>query len=78
MHPEIPHELSNKAKSFILRCFEAKPEERATAAELLEDPFLCEYVHVILLIIEPSKTSLFSGYVLQEKSIKNTYNYFIQ
>ncbi|XP_075974208.1 apoptotic signal-regulating kinase 1 isoform X2 [Anticarsia gemmatalis] len=42
MHPEIPHELSNKAKNFILRCFEAKPEERATAAELLEDPFLCE------------------------------------
>ncbi|XP_052756028.1 mitogen-activated protein kinase kinase kinase 15 isoform X1 [Galleria mellonella] len=42
MHPEIPSELSQKAKSFILRCFISDPEKRATAADLLEDPFLCE------------------------------------
>ncbi|CAH4029348.1 unnamed protein product [Pieris brassicae] len=42
MHPEIPSELTQKAKNFILRCFIPDPENRATAAELLEDPFLCE------------------------------------
>ncbi|KAL1139853.1 hypothetical protein AAG570_006830 [Ranatra chinensis] len=41
-HPQIPSELSDKAKAFILRCFEADPSKRATATELLEDPFLAE------------------------------------
>lgn len=41
-HPEIPSSMSEKIKSFILRCFEPDPDKRATAAELLEDPFLCE------------------------------------
>lgn len=44
IHPEIPSELSERAKSFILRCFEPNPDIRATAAELLEDPFLNEYI----------------------------------
>lgn len=39
-HPEVPQELSEKAKSFIKRCFEPDPDKRATAAQLLEDPFL--------------------------------------
>lgn len=39
-HPEVPQELSEKAISFIKRCFEPDPDMRATAAQLLEDPFL--------------------------------------
>lgn len=42
IHPAIPDELSEKAKAFILRCFNGDPSKRATAAELLEDPFLSE------------------------------------
>ncbi|KAJ4441945.1 hypothetical protein ANN_11809 [Periplaneta americana] len=42
IHPEIPTELSERAKNFILRCFEPDPDKRATAAELLEDTFLTE------------------------------------
>lgn len=42
MHPQIPSEMSERAKKFILRCFEPDPDKRATAAELLEDPFLTE------------------------------------
>ena len=39
-HPEIPETMTEKAKTFILRCFDPDPLLRATAAELLEDPFL--------------------------------------
>ncbi|KAF4524857.1 hypothetical protein B566_EDAN017044, partial [Ephemera danica] len=42
IHPEIPAELSERAKSFILRCFEPNPDSRATATDLLEDCFLTE------------------------------------
>ncbi|KAK8378621.1 hypothetical protein O3P69_009370 [Scylla paramamosain] len=42
MHPDIPEELSEKARSFILRCFEPDPNKRATAAQLLEDTFLTD------------------------------------
>ncbi|GAB0090482.1 Mitogen-activated protein kinase kinase kinase [Sergentomyia squamirostris] len=41
-HPEIPEELSSMAKKFILRCFEVDVQKRATAAQLLEDPFLSD------------------------------------
>ncbi|KAM6370920.1 LOW QUALITY PROTEIN: mitogen-activated protein kinase kinase kinase 6 [Pluvialis apricaria] len=40
MHPEVPESMSDKAKRFILRCFQANPAERATAAALLREPFL--------------------------------------
>lgn len=43
-HPEIP-EMSSMAERFILRCFEVDVDKRATAAQLLEDPFLSEYVN---------------------------------
>lgn len=39
-HPSIPESLSLKAKQFILRCFEPDQGIRATAVQLLEDPFL--------------------------------------
>ncbi|XP_065214515.1 mitogen-activated protein kinase kinase kinase 15 [Planococcus citri] len=39
-HPRIPDELSEEAKLFIKRCFRPDPKERATAAALLDDPFL--------------------------------------
>ncbi|XP_074018250.1 LOW QUALITY PROTEIN: mitogen-activated protein kinase kinase kinase 6 [Numenius arquata] len=42
MHPEVPESMSDKAKTFILRCFQADPAERATAAALLQDPFLTD------------------------------------
>ncbi|KAF5298256.1 hypothetical protein FQR65_LT09767 [Abscondita terminalis] len=42
VHPRVPDELSERARSFILRCFEPDPERRATAQQLLDDPFLGE------------------------------------
>ncbi|XP_020288972.1 mitogen-activated protein kinase kinase kinase 15 isoform X3 [Pseudomyrmex gracilis] len=53
IHPEIPSELSERAKSFILRCFEPNPDVRATAAELLEDPFLNEKKKSSRLVAPP-------------------------
>ncbi|EAT39925.1 AAEL008311-PA [Aedes aegypti] len=44
IHPEIPTELSPTATSFIMRCFQVDDAERATAEELLKDPFLSQYV----------------------------------
>lgn len=41
-HPEIPSELSPVARNFIKRCFEVDVSKRATAAELLDDPFLSD------------------------------------
>jgi len=43
VHPEIPPEMSEIAKSFLLRCFEADAEKRATATELLDEPFINDF-----------------------------------
>ncbi|XP_069478995.1 mitogen-activated protein kinase kinase kinase 6 [Ambystoma mexicanum] len=40
IHPEVPESMSEEAKFFILKCFEPDPATRATAAALLQDPFL--------------------------------------
>jgi len=46
IHPEIPESMTDKAKNFILRCFEPDPTQRATASQLLEDSFLADSVPV--------------------------------
>ncbi|XP_072890383.1 mitogen-activated protein kinase kinase kinase 5-like [Hemitrygon akajei] len=40
IHPEIPESMSLEAKTFLLHSFEPNPDKRATASELLKDPFL--------------------------------------
>ncbi|KAJ0408873.1 hypothetical protein ATCC90586_007971 [Pythium insidiosum] len=41
--PPIPSSLSAEAKSFLARCFCIDPEDRATAVELSQHPFLREH-----------------------------------
>ncbi|KAI3969096.1 hypothetical protein MKW92_005259 [Papaver armeniacum] len=38
--PPVPDNLSNDARSFILKCLQVKPGDRPTAATLLEHPFV--------------------------------------
>ncbi|PWA91236.1 cysteine oxygenase/2-aminoethanethiol dioxygenase [Artemisia annua] len=38
--PEIPNTLSAAAQDFILKCLQVNPNDRPTAAQLLEHPFL--------------------------------------
>lgn len=40
IHPKVPECMSDTAKCFIMNCFTPNPDDRATAAELLVDPFL--------------------------------------
>nr|XP_015204274.1 PREDICTED: mitogen-activated protein kinase kinase kinase 6 isoform X2 [Lepisosteus oculatus] len=40
IHPSVPECMSEEAKEFMLHCFEPDPDKRATASELLMDPFL--------------------------------------
>ncbi|XP_034487698.1 mitogen-activated protein kinase kinase kinase 15 isoform X3 [Drosophila innubila] len=39
-HPTIPEEMSPNAQNFILRCFAISVQDRPSASQLLEDPFL--------------------------------------
>ncbi|XP_017863883.1 PREDICTED: mitogen-activated protein kinase kinase kinase 15 [Drosophila arizonae] len=41
-HPNIPEEMSTNAKNFILRCFAISVQDRPSALELLNDPFLTD------------------------------------
>jgi len=38
--PEVPDTLSLDARHFILKCLKLNPEERPTAAKLLNHPFV--------------------------------------
>ncbi|KAI3972896.1 hypothetical protein MKX01_019554 [Papaver californicum] len=38
--PSVPDNLSEDARSFILKCLQVKPEDRPTAAMLLDHPFV--------------------------------------
>ncbi|KAM9724383.1 mitogen-activated protein kinase kinase kinase 5 [Menidia menidia] len=40
IHPKVPECMSDEAKAFIMNCFVPNPDERATAAQLLNDAFL--------------------------------------
>ncbi|XP_044523863.1 mitogen-activated protein kinase kinase kinase 6 [Gracilinanus agilis] len=40
IHPPVPSAMSEEARAFILRTFEPEPKHRASAAALLNDPFL--------------------------------------
>ncbi|XP_061103621.1 mitogen-activated protein kinase kinase kinase 5 [Conger conger] len=40
IHPKVPECMSEGAKVFIMGSFEPNPDNRATASELLKDPFL--------------------------------------
>nr|UCK81532.1 mitogen-activated protein kinase kinase kinase 8-like protein [Arenicola marina] len=42
IHPEFPPTLSEAAQDFLKRCFDPEPDTRASAAELLEHPFLSD------------------------------------
>ena len=39
-HPPIPKHLSEQCKAFLVRCFAQRPDDRASAEELLRDPWL--------------------------------------
>eukprot|EP00466_Bigelowiella_natans_P020114 jgi/Bigna1/52477/estExt_Genewise1Plus.C_80138 len=43
--PSIPENMSNDFKDFLGKCLRKNPSERATAAELLEHPFLSKAQH---------------------------------
>ncbi|KAF6208098.1 hypothetical protein GE061_016548 [Apolygus lucorum] len=58
IHPTIPDELSDKARSFIKRCFDPDPSKRATAFELLEDPFLADKKKMSRSYIPPQDLSI--------------------
>ncbi|CEI89533.1 Putative STE/STE11 protein kinase [Rhizopus microsporus] len=38
--PEIPSNISSEAKDFLEQCFRINPEDRPTAKQLLEHPFV--------------------------------------
>ncbi|CAH1404104.1 unnamed protein product [Nezara viridula] len=54
-HPGIPEELSEKAQAFIKCCFDVDPSKRATASELLEDPFLSEKKKTSRALVAPQE-----------------------
>lgn len=38
--PPVPDSLSRDARDFILQCIRVKPDDRPTAAQLLDHPFV--------------------------------------
>ncbi|KAG5678685.1 hypothetical protein PVAND_008335 [Polypedilum vanderplanki] len=62
-HPEIPEEMSTLAKKFILRCFTVDVDQRATAAQLLEDPFLSDKHRRSRTQMMPTSTTNNTGHV---------------
>jgi len=42
--PEIPDKLSDEGKYFLLQCFRRDPRSRPTATQLMDHPFVREYL----------------------------------
>lgn len=38
--PPIPNSLSRDARDFVLKCLKVNPDDRPTAAQLLDHPFV--------------------------------------
>ena len=38
--PPVPNSLSRDAQDFILKCLQVNPNDRPTAAQLMEHPFI--------------------------------------
>ena len=51
--PAIPKTLSGDARSFILKCLQVNPNDRPTAAQLLEHPFVKTSVSMNLSPVSP-------------------------
>ncbi|KAJ9552216.1 hypothetical protein OSB04_016261 [Centaurea solstitialis] len=51
--PAIPKTLSGDARSFILKCLQVNPNDRPTAAQLLEHPFVRTSVSMNLSPVSP-------------------------
>ncbi|XP_034029981.1 mitogen-activated protein kinase kinase kinase 5 [Thalassophryne amazonica] len=56
IHPNVPVCMSDEAKGFIMRCFEPDPDNRATASELLRDPFLLSSTRKRMKAVEDSES----------------------
>ncbi|TVU01727.1 hypothetical protein EJB05_52813, partial [Eragrostis curvula] len=50
--PEIPSTLSEDARDFIERCVQKNPNDRPSAAQLLEHPFILLYTWKLMLILK--------------------------
>ncbi|KAI7728951.1 hypothetical protein M8C21_018085 [Ambrosia artemisiifolia] len=56
--PPIPDTLSTEARDFILKCLQVNPNDRPTAAQLLDHPFLRRRTSMNLALASPDYNDL--------------------